>query len=335
MTLERGLNEVFAAALQRYRERAGMSQSELGRRMSDEGYPWHQMTVARTEDGERPVRLDEAVALADILHVGLRALYRPAAPPTGSEEFANLLARATSAEEHVRGARTAFADAQATAVRLKEDAVRARERADEAAQEYEEAVQAMHQAEIRAERAAELLQTTESALIATRRSLTQARARYHMEALNSVEVEDQGPEVKVRLRLPSGEPPPTPRERMADYIQTRAKELRIDPHEVLKPVIERGIPRTRMWRRLADDTLLWEPGSAEAITKGGEPTPIKFTVDRLVNDQFRIRISYHGIVSEHREEYNSRDEAIKQIPRLLREIDARVSRAKRQEREVR
>ena len=38
------------------------------------GFQWHQTTVAKTEAGERPAKLAEAAALADVLNVRLFAL---------------------------------------------------------------------------------------------------------------------------------------------------------------------------------------------------------------------------------------------------------------------
>ncbi len=44
-----------------------MSQSELARVLRDAGHPFHQQTVQRVEIGDRPVRLQEAFAIADAL----------------------------------------------------------------------------------------------------------------------------------------------------------------------------------------------------------------------------------------------------------------------------
>lgn len=76
MTVDYEVNEIAAAAVRRHRERLGMSQSELARRMAELDMSWHQMTVARTESGDRPLRLDEALALANIFHVPLENLLR-------------------------------------------------------------------------------------------------------------------------------------------------------------------------------------------------------------------------------------------------------------------
>ncbi len=64
--------EQFAQNLLQRREEARMSQSELARRMTDAGWSnYSQMTVSRTEKGERPIRLGEARALAMILGASL------------------------------------------------------------------------------------------------------------------------------------------------------------------------------------------------------------------------------------------------------------------------
>jgi transcriptional regulator with XRE-family HTH domain len=62
----------FAQAVQRLREDRGWSQGELARRMVAAGWPsYSQMTVSRTEKLERPIRLNEALALARVFNVTL------------------------------------------------------------------------------------------------------------------------------------------------------------------------------------------------------------------------------------------------------------------------
>ena len=46
---------------------AKMSQTELARQLNVRGLPFHQQTVQRIEKGERPLRLNEAHAIAEIL----------------------------------------------------------------------------------------------------------------------------------------------------------------------------------------------------------------------------------------------------------------------------
>lgn len=60
------------------REERGWSQSELARRMAERGWDkYTQMTVSRTEKGERPIRLNEAQGLADLFEVDLSTLWLP------------------------------------------------------------------------------------------------------------------------------------------------------------------------------------------------------------------------------------------------------------------
>lgn len=56
------------------RERLGISQGELARRMADLGWPWHQQTTRRVEDGSRKVSAGEAAALARILGTSVTRL---------------------------------------------------------------------------------------------------------------------------------------------------------------------------------------------------------------------------------------------------------------------
>lgn len=53
----------------RHREQRGWSQEELGRRLGNYGFAMHQTTVAKLENGSRPIRLNEVQALADIFGV--------------------------------------------------------------------------------------------------------------------------------------------------------------------------------------------------------------------------------------------------------------------------
>lgn len=60
-------DETFGSNMRAMRERKGMSQADLARAMTERGRPWHQQTVAETEAGKRPLRLNETVDLAEIL----------------------------------------------------------------------------------------------------------------------------------------------------------------------------------------------------------------------------------------------------------------------------
>lgn len=72
----------FVESLTFHRTRRGMSQSELARQMVDRGWPtYSQMTVSRTEKGDRPIRLSEARSLAAVLGVTLDEMITPADLP--------------------------------------------------------------------------------------------------------------------------------------------------------------------------------------------------------------------------------------------------------------
>lgn len=71
--------EVLAGQeLRRLRVARGWSQDEVARRMAAYGYnSWHQTTVGRIEAAQRPLRLNEAVALTTLFGVPLYQLLAP------------------------------------------------------------------------------------------------------------------------------------------------------------------------------------------------------------------------------------------------------------------
>src|SRR5699024_5914804 len=69
---------VFGTSLRQIRESREWSQSELARQMHKIGWDkYSQVTVSRTEEGTRTVRLDEAFALAQVLSCEVRDLLTP------------------------------------------------------------------------------------------------------------------------------------------------------------------------------------------------------------------------------------------------------------------
>ena len=69
--------EIFARRLNEERQRAGLSQAALAARITDMiGRSIDPSAIARAEKCERAVRLDEAVAIADVLQVPLTSLLR-------------------------------------------------------------------------------------------------------------------------------------------------------------------------------------------------------------------------------------------------------------------
>jgi transcriptional regulator with XRE-family HTH domain len=70
--------EVLAGQeLKRLRRERGWSQEEVARRMTAYGFDWHQTTVGRTETAARPLRVNEAVALAALFEVPVTQLLVP------------------------------------------------------------------------------------------------------------------------------------------------------------------------------------------------------------------------------------------------------------------
>jgi transcriptional regulator with XRE-family HTH domain len=57
----------FAKNVKAARERRGWSQTELAKRLTARSLPFHQQQVQRIEAGARPVRLNEAIVLAEVL----------------------------------------------------------------------------------------------------------------------------------------------------------------------------------------------------------------------------------------------------------------------------
>lgn len=68
------LTKVFAQNVRAYRDFEGLTQTELARRMKMRGFPFHQQTIQRIEDHLRPVKLDEAYALAEVFGVTIDRL---------------------------------------------------------------------------------------------------------------------------------------------------------------------------------------------------------------------------------------------------------------------
>lgn len=78
----------FARRMGELRNKRGLSQSELARQLVERGFKsYSQMTVSRTEKGERPVRLGEARVIADILGSRLDEMTRGA----DRDEYISLL----------------------------------------------------------------------------------------------------------------------------------------------------------------------------------------------------------------------------------------------------
>jgi transcriptional regulator with XRE-family HTH domain len=68
---------VLGGRVRALREAREWSQETVAQRMAEAGFSWRQTTVAKTEAADRPIRVNEAVALADLFGVDLDSLVRP------------------------------------------------------------------------------------------------------------------------------------------------------------------------------------------------------------------------------------------------------------------
>jgi transcriptional regulator with XRE-family HTH domain len=70
-------SQVFAKRLKETRNDRGFSQTALAQRLTDVGQPMSKAALLRIESGERGLLLDEAIALAQVLHVAPAHLLSP------------------------------------------------------------------------------------------------------------------------------------------------------------------------------------------------------------------------------------------------------------------
>jgi transcriptional regulator with XRE-family HTH domain len=77
------------ANLQLHRKAKGYSQSDLAGQLEQRGLPFQQQTILKIEKGARPLKLEEAYVIADILGINLSSL---------TEQFGNDELAATAAE---------------------------------------------------------------------------------------------------------------------------------------------------------------------------------------------------------------------------------------------
>jgi transcriptional regulator with XRE-family HTH domain len=67
-------NKQVGASLQRHRKAAGWSQADIANQLTLRGLSFQQPTVLKVERGSRPLKFEEAVAIADILGIDLAVL---------------------------------------------------------------------------------------------------------------------------------------------------------------------------------------------------------------------------------------------------------------------
>lgn len=108
------VDEHLAANLRQARETQGLSQDELAQRMAERGFGFGQATIWKIEQGKRPVKISELVALADAL--GLRGWTVLLSDPRDANRQFQLESahfRAGAAYSDLKAAAARFLEAQA------------------------------------------------------------------------------------------------------------------------------------------------------------------------------------------------------------------------------
>lgn len=76
-----GWEMTFVENMRMLRERRGMSQTEFAKKASENGLSFHQPTVQRIESGQRPLKLTEALVIAQLLGSSLEAMMNDTSLP--------------------------------------------------------------------------------------------------------------------------------------------------------------------------------------------------------------------------------------------------------------
>lgn len=77
----------FGKRMKQERERDEISQTELAKRVTAKGIAFHQQTVQRIEAGLRPVRLNEAMVVAELLNNSLDEMVQSGTPKAARQEM--------------------------------------------------------------------------------------------------------------------------------------------------------------------------------------------------------------------------------------------------------
>lgn len=71
----RRVEQLFGARVKALRQARGLTQEQLGERMTNAGYPMHQTTVAKLESAGRPTSVGEVAVLATLFGVPISSLF--------------------------------------------------------------------------------------------------------------------------------------------------------------------------------------------------------------------------------------------------------------------
>jgi transcriptional regulator with XRE-family HTH domain len=130
----------------RLREERGWSQGKLGRKLAPLGFEMHQTTVAKLEAGGRPIRLNEAAAIAEVFGVSLWDLVHGEGPQelvnqhpqaVALRQMSKLESQIDDVSERLNGARMDQTMADARVFSLQQDRDELQQRLAEVRAEYE------------------------------------------------------------------------------------------------------------------------------------------------------------------------------------------------------
>jgi transcriptional regulator with XRE-family HTH domain len=126
MAISKWVDKRFGQELQRVRAERGWTQPQMAEMLSAKGIaPMHPTTLAKIEAGTRSVRINEAVAIADLFDVSLDVLLGRQQPDDTTLTFAM-----TTLLDYVRDADNKIVQAQGTATDIEEQVEDAADRFD-------------------------------------------------------------------------------------------------------------------------------------------------------------------------------------------------------------
>ncbi len=160
---KRGPEVVLAKRVRQLRQARGWSQEQLAGRLNlDFGYSMHQTTVAKIEAAARPIRLNEAAAIALIFEVELNDLvYQPT--EKDNAELQEIEQQMETAKVEMLTAQSRTAHAQDVAAHAQQRAAEAQAAAARALTEYRVIESRFDAVLLRLEEVAERVQRGEEA----------------------------------------------------------------------------------------------------------------------------------------------------------------------------
>jgi transcriptional regulator with XRE-family HTH domain len=96
-------NQRVGANLQLHRKAKGYSQSDLAGLLEQRGLPFQQQTILKIEKGARPLKLEEASAIADILGIEMSSLTEQFGSETLAATVTEILQRVAVINRNKKG----------------------------------------------------------------------------------------------------------------------------------------------------------------------------------------------------------------------------------------